>query len=100
MGQWSAPVAVTQRCPLKFDVCRFWRDYTQTLETQHCRLEDANACRYWDALQTVTRGDLWSLERWRNIWLFNTGQLDRLIDRARYRDAVRSYPAYQPKRSP
>jgi len=93
MGQWSAPVPVTRACPLQHEVCRFWRDYSRTLETGHCTLADADACRYWDALQTVTRGDLFSAQRWRNIWRLNTGQLDHWIDRARYRDAVRSYPA-------
>jgi arabinofuranosyltransferase len=93
MGQWSARLPVTEDCHLAHEVCRFWRDYAQTIETGRCTLADADACRYWEALQTVTRGELFSAERWRNIWRFNTGELDGWIDRARFRDAVRSYPA-------
>jgi arabinofuranosyltransferase len=93
MGQWSAPVSVVQRCPLNFEVCRFWRDYTRTLQTGVCVLEDPALCRYWDALRSVTRGELFSKERWLNILRLNTGQLDSLVDQDRYRNAVRAYPA-------
>jgi arabinofuranosyltransferase len=92
MGQWSAPVTVTVDCPLEHEVCRFWRDYSATLSSGRCALEDQNACRYWDALNTVTAGELFSRQRWSNIVRLNLGLLDGWIDRARYRDAVREYP--------
>jgi arabinofuranosyltransferase len=92
MGQWSAPVAVTVHCPLEREVCRFWQQYTETVATGRCALQDEPACRYWEALGTVTRGELFSLERWRNIVRLNFGLIDGWIDRARYRDATRSFP--------
>jgi arabinofuranosyltransferase len=92
MGQWSAKQPVTLHCPLEYEVCRFWRDYEQTLRTSVCALDDVNLCQYWQALRTVTQAELSSNERWRAILELNLGRLDHLIDRRRYREASLEYP--------
>jgi arabinofuranosyltransferase len=92
MGQWSAKQSVTSHCPLEYEVCRFWHDYEQTLRTGVCALDDANLCRYWQAIREVTQAELSSKERWRAIVDLNLGRLDHLIDRRRYRDASLEYP--------
>jgi hypothetical protein len=92
MGQWSAKQPVTLHCPLEYEVCRFWRDYEQTLRTGVCALDDASLCQYWQALHTVTHAELFSKERWRAMLELNLGRLDHLIDRRRYREASLEYP--------
>lgn len=93
MGQWSAPVSVTTSCPLEYEVCRFWSEYQITLATERCALADPKLCEYWDAVRSVTRGALFSRERWMNILRLNSGGLNFLIDRDHYRSASRVYPA-------
>jgi len=43
-------------------------------------IADPSLARYWDRLAVVTRGDIWSLERFREIWRFNTGAYDHLVE--------------------
>lgn len=59
--------------------------YEETLRTGQNRLRDPKLARYYDELALVIRGPLWSLARFRAIWRLNTGRLDHLIDRDRYR---------------
>ncbi len=48
-------------------------------------LVDRDLALYFDKLCRLTRGDLLDLGRLREIWRFNTGQYEYLIDRAAYR---------------
>ncbi len=55
-------------------------------------IADPQLARYWDAIQLVTRGPLWSGARWRAIYELSTGRLDALRDAyvARRREALRT----------
>ena len=64
--------------------------YLETVETGENRIADPGLAEYYDKLSLVTRGDLWSRERWRAIYEINTGKLDHLIDREHYRFEVES----------
>ncbi len=59
--------------------------YLATLRTGQNTLADAKLATYYEKLRLITRGELWSVARWREIWKFNTGQYEHLIDRDRYR---------------
>ena len=41
-------------------------------------IEDPDLAEFYDALQTVTTGPLFTVERWRAIWAMNTGAFDSL----------------------
>jgi arabinofuranosyltransferase len=92
MGQWSSPIPVTKKCPSRFEVCQFWRDYEASLRSGACQLADAQLCGYWRDLRLVTEGPLLSAERFRAIVRLNLARRDPRIDRRRYRNAVREYP--------
>jgi arabinofuranosyltransferase len=97
MGQWTSPIPVTKACPPEHEVCRFWQEYERSLQDGACRLSDANLCRYWSRLRSVTEGPLFTRERWLAIVELNLGRLDLLIDRDHYRNVVRSYPGSLPR---
>lgn len=59
--------------------------YFATLRTGQNMLADARLATYYEKLAVITRGELWSAARWREIWNFNSGQYEYLIDRDRYR---------------
>jgi arabinofuranosyltransferase len=61
--------------------------YVETLRTGTNVIADRNLARYYDELATITRGPIFSAERWRAIWRLNTGALDELVDRDAYRFA-------------
>ncbi len=48
-------------------------------------LTDKNLAAYYDQLLLITRGPIWSRDRWAAIWRMNLGRFDHLIDRDRYR---------------
>lgn len=54
--------------------------YLETLESGENRLRDPRLAAYYEALATVTRGDLWDPARWREVWRLNIGAYDPLID--------------------
>ncbi len=58
--------------------------YYQSLLLRGNVLEDDNLRMYYDKLNLVTKGRLFDPARWVEIWRFNTGQYDHLIDRDRY----------------
>lgn len=64
--------------------------YLDTLRTGENRIADPDLARYYDKLMLVTRGGLWSPERWQAIRELNTGELDGLVDRDYYRNEVES----------
>jgi arabinofuranosyltransferase len=53
--------------------------YRETLESGENRIADEHLRAYYERLVLVTRGPLFSWERWRAIWQLNTGELDDLI---------------------
>lgn len=64
--------------------------YLETIRTGRNQIDDPGLTTYYDSLRLIVAGDLWTRERWETIWLINTGQLDHLIDRERYRFGVTS----------
>lgn len=62
------------------------RGYVETLETGEDRFEDRDLAEYYRRLERVMRGPLLDADRLREIWRFNTGENDALIQRERYRD--------------
>ncbi|MEA4910265.1 MAG: hypothetical protein VB089_21770 [Anaerolineaceae bacterium] len=59
--------------------------YLSTVYTGTDLLEDENLGKFYDQLALITRGPLFSPERFVAIWKMNTGQFDDLIDQDRYR---------------
>lgn len=55
------------------------KGYIETLETGTNQIENENIAQYYDVLSLITRGDIWSLERWQAIWKINTGQYEYLL---------------------
>jgi arabinofuranosyltransferase len=88
MGLWSHPVKPGARCPSRFETCRFWRQYDRSLRTGTCHLDDPELCTYWEQLRLITRGELWSAERWQAIVAHNLGLRSRLVDTERYQMAA------------
>jgi len=58
--------------------------YIETIRKGDVRFLDPKLGEYYQHLMRVVRGPLFSRERWRSIWLLNTGQLSHLIDIAYY----------------
>ncbi len=54
--------------------------YRLTLFGDGNHIEDANLAAYWDKLQVLVQGDIWSPERFVTIWRMNTGQYQYLLD--------------------
>jgi arabinofuranosyltransferase len=52
----------------------------ETLESGVNQLADPHLAAYYEQLSLITRGDLWTLERWKAIWMLNTGQYDYLLE--------------------
>ncbi len=59
--------------------------YVDTLRSGQNQLSDPRLSLYYEQLSLITRGALFSAQRWRAIWKMNSGQLDDLIDRDAYR---------------
>ena len=53
--------------------------YIKTLETGVNEIKDPGIAEYYENLSLITRGRIWSLERWDAIWKLNTGQYDYLL---------------------
>ena len=54
--------------------------YVQTLESGVNQIADPPLAAYYDQLSLITRGKIWTLERWKAIWMLNTGQYDYLLE--------------------
>lgn len=59
--------------------------YQETLETGRNVIKDPELARFYDRLCVVTRGPIWSGERWRTIAGMMRGEYDDLIIHDRYR---------------
>jgi arabinofuranosyltransferase len=53
--------------------------YQETLETGVNQIGDPDLAQYYEKIALITRGRIWTLERWKVIWGLNTGQYDRLL---------------------
>lgn len=62
------------------------KGYMQTQRTGRNLLEDPDLARYYDHLLLITRGPIWSRERWRSIVAMQLGRLDGLIDPEKFRE--------------
>jgi hypothetical protein len=65
--------------------------YQEWLMDQKMDLTDPQLNEYLSKLELVTRGPIWSGERWGAIWGFLTGQYSHLVDREYYRLPVREF---------
>jgi len=54
--------------------------YLKTLETGENQIVDSNLSQYYDKLQFVVSGSLYNWDRIIEIWKFNTGQYDYLLE--------------------
>jgi arabinofuranosyltransferase len=61
------------------------RGYVQTLETGENVIADPQVHELYDRISLVTRGDLWSMERFRAIWWLNTGGPEQLLNEEAWR---------------
>ena len=61
--------------------------YIATLEQGKNRIANRSIAAYYKHIARITRDPIWSYERWRSIWMLNTGQLDALIPEATCRFA-------------
>lgn len=59
--------------------------YISTVYANADLLKDPGLAAYYDQLALITRGPLFSKERWVAIWKMNTGQYDHLIPNDPYR---------------
>jgi len=62
----------------------FPEGYLASLERGEALIADPNLARFYDQLTLITRGSLFAPGRWEAIWKMNTGQYERLIDKAFY----------------
>lgn len=63
--------------------------YRETVETGRNVIQDPNLHAFWEKLQVVISGPLFSTERFREIWRLNTGAYDHLVDTQFYRKPKR-----------
>jgi arabinofuranosyltransferase len=55
--------------------------YIETLETGEVMIADPDLAAYYEKLQVIIQGPIWDTARMGEIWKFNTGQYDYLVDR-------------------
>jgi arabinofuranosyltransferase len=53
--------------------------YEDTVRSGRNVIADAKLARYYDRLAVVTRGPIWTWERWKTIWGFQRGAYDDLL---------------------
>lgn len=64
---------------------RYPEGYLESLRSDSNQVRDPNMAEYYDRLNTVTRGPLFSLKRWKEIFRFNFGLNQYLIDKPWYK---------------
>jgi arabinofuranosyltransferase len=64
---------------------RIPKGYPETLASGKDRFADRRIADYYRAIASVTRGPLFTRERWREIWRLHTGHYDAIRDRSDYR---------------
>jgi arabinofuranosyltransferase len=87
LDEYSLADPLLARLPITYEGWRighFTRDipegYLETLTTGINQIKDENVAEYYDKLKSVIRGKLWDWNRVREIWNFNTGKYDYLIN--------------------
>lgn len=93
VDHWALTDALVARLPAiyhpKWRIGHFSRalpaGYTETIEHQEDRLHNRHIAQYYSHLQRITKGPLWSKERWASIWKLQSGQLDHLIAKPFFR---------------
>jgi arabinofuranosyltransferase len=55
--------------------------YFETLDTGENQIKDPYLAEYYDKLKVIISGPIWSVERFKLIWEFNTGQHDDLVEK-------------------
>ena len=68
------------------------RGYMETLESGRNQIADPDLARFYDRLSLVTRGPIWSRERFRTIAGFQLGRYDPLVDAWAERRRARREP--------
>lgn len=67
----------------EFVIAHFLRSlpdgYEDSMRADHNHIRDPDLAAYYDELRRVTRGPLWTRERWQSIWRLNTGALEPRI---------------------
>ncbi len=64
------------------------KGYEETLKSGENRIENKEIALYYDKLSFIVRGELWSWERVIEIWNFNTGKYDYLLENVTPADAA------------
>jgi len=69
---------------------KFWRighfarkipdGYLETLKRGENKIVDPSLAKYYEKLSIIIKSDLWDLNRLKEIWNFNTGKYDYLVD--------------------
>ncbi|MBI5604259.1 MAG: hypothetical protein HY879_12985 [Deltaproteobacteria bacterium] len=59
--------------------------YLETVKTGKNQIKDRNLADFYVKLYWLTRGDLFNWRRLKEIWMFNTGQYNHLVDLNYYR---------------
>lgn len=54
--------------------------YVDSVRKKQNLIADPDLARYYDKILQITRGDIWSWDRFVAIWQVNTGQFDVLLD--------------------
>ena len=62
--------------------------YLETLLTGENMLKDENIAAYYDKIRLITRGPLFTRERWKAILNMNLGRYDYLIDWEYYKSLL------------
>ena len=64
------------------------KGYEETLKSGENRIVNKDIAQYYDKLSFIVRGELWSWERVVEIWNFNTGKYDYLLENVTPADAM------------
>lgn len=54
--------------------------YLETLQTGENKITNSSLAQYYEKLSIIIKGNLWDLNRLKEIWNFNLGKYDYLID--------------------
>jgi arabinofuranosyltransferase len=93
VDRWALADPLLARLPAYRNV--YWRighfdrvipqGYLETLRSGENRIADRDLAQYYDRLALIVRGRLFDLNRLVEIWRFNTGRYDHLLDFDAYR---------------
>jgi len=61
--------------------------YAESFASDSNKIKDPNLAEFYKHLKVITRGPIWSFERWTEIIKMNLGMYNHLIDKDRYQFA-------------